>query len=273
MKLKCIEFGDKEFSTKEEIFDALLKHMPELIQLKKAAVYKSAEKGQYSFFDVKGLDASKASFSMDSNCVYPVINTTLYMDSHKDCHFNGIWDRTLKANAGSIFYVMEHNLKVGDVIAWPENVKAMVKMVPWSFVGKDYPGETQALIYEIPKTAIVNKQASDVISEKKPVQGSVRMQYVKMTLGINDKRKDFAEQKAYYDANIDKIANKSDVEEEGYFWGIEEAKIIKEGSMVLFGSNDATPIQYSDPEKFTLTDEPAEATQPIKTIIDYLIKN
>lgn len=268
MKLKCIEFGDKEFSTKEEIFDALLKHMPELIQLKKAAVYKSAEKGQFGSLSLK-LDATKAGFDMEADCFYPIINTTNLMDSHKDVHFPGIWDRSLKANS-DLFYVMDHSLKVGDVIAWPADVTPMVKMIPWSVAGKDYEGKTQALIYKIENTAIKNTSAAVIIADKKPVQNSVRMQYVKMTLGINDKRKDFAEQKAYYDANIDKIANKSEVEEEGYFWGIEEAKIIKEGSMVLFGSNDATPIQYSDPEKSTLTDEPAEATQPIKTILNYL---
>ena len=91
------------------------------------------------------------------------------------------------------------------------------------------------------------------------------MQYVKISLGINSTEKDFAEQKAYYDKRISEIANKEVVEEQGYFWGVEEAKIVKEGSMVIFGSNDATPIQYTEAVIDTSgKQEPSKDTQKNK---------
>jgi len=260
---------DKEFKTKEVMFKALKTNEAKIINLKKAAVLKSCDKGQFSpsFTSVKFDDAAKAELNMKEGFVYAVINTTKYMDSHSDVHFNGLWAKTLKEQKGSIFYVMDHSLKVRDVIAWPEDVKAFVRSIAWTMVGKDFEGETQALIYEMPRDKMINEEALRAIDEGKKVQNSVRMQYVKIKFAVNSQDKDYAVNKAYFDAKIDSIANKEDVMEQGYFWGIEEAKIYKEGSMVLFGSNDATPILQSNTEPPTKgtqevkDDEPSEDTQ------------
>ena len=273
MTFKCIEFGDKEFATKEAMFDSLLKHEQDIIKLKKAAIQKSHEKGQPSVFALKQSSEVKAAFDMKEGYFYPVINTTNYKDSHGDVHFPGIWDRSLKAQKGNIFYVLDHSLSIDKVVAWPNDVEAFVKTVPWSFVGKDYPGETQALIYGIDKRSIANDYAKSIIADKKPVQNSIRMSYVKIFLGVNDSRPDFKEQKSYYDKRISEIANKEVAEADGFFWGIEEAKIEKEGSMVLFGSNDATPIQYSEPAESTSekTEESSKDTQPNKSYYSHFI--
>jgi ribosomal protein L37E len=48
------------------------------------------------------------------------------------------------------------------------------------------------------------------------------------------------------------IANKADADLMGYFWAVTELKIRDEGSMVVKGSNDATPIlQNPSPEEET----------------------
>lgn len=246
----CKEFPDKQFASKDEMFKHLVSHADKIISLKKANIFNSAEKGQFGTFDYKALNESKAEFMKDGY-IYPVINTTKYFDSHGDVHFDGIWNKSVKEQKGNLFYVENHELKTGSVIAWPENVNAFVKSVPWSFVGKNYDGETEALIFEIKESDIENQNAKDIISKRRPVQNSVRMQYVKIRLAINDNNKDYAENKTYWDNRINDIANKEAVEEQGYFWGIEEAKIVKEGSMVLFGSNDATPIQYTEAAEST----------------------
>ena len=66
---------------------------------------------------------------------------------------------------------------------------------------------------------------------------------------------------------INEIANKEVAIEQGYFWGVEELKIHKEGSLVVAGgSNDATSIYSKDIEAdiITSTTEPLKSTQ-----IDY----
>lgn len=269
--IHCLELN-KSFSDKQEMFKALSEGSKTIIDLKKAAVQKSADKGQLSNFNLfKITEETKSLLGLKENHIYPVINTTKYMDSHGDVHMDGIWNKSLNEQKGQIYYVADHELKTTSVIAFPSDVNAFVKEVPWSFVGKDYEGNTQALIYEIPKSAIKLEQARQIIEDKRPVQNSVRMQYVRIKLAMDSTEKEHAEFKSNFDNHIDSIANKEYAKEQGYFWVIEEAKIAKEGSMVLFGSNDATPIQYSEAaNKSTSEQEPAEATQQTKKCITFI---
>ena len=222
------------------------KNENQIISLKKATIYKSAEKGQFATGNLHIVETKAAIDGMKSGYVYPIVNTTNYYDSHGDVHFPGIWNRTVKDQAGRIHYVLDHELKVNNVVVWPEDVGLLLKSVPWSVVGKDYPGMTEALVLELPEDKIKNADAKQVFADKRSVQGSVRMQYVTIKLGINSDAKEYAENKAYYNSRIGEISNRTVVEEYGYFWGVEEAKLIKECSMVPFGSNDATAIVYPD---------------------------
>lgn len=237
---------NKTFTNQEQLFSELKKNENQIISLKKATIYKSAEKGQFATGNLHIVETKAAIDGMKSGYVYPIVNTTNYYDSHGDVHFPGIWNRTVKDQAGRIHYVLDHELKVNNVVVWPEDVGLLLKSVPWSVVGKDYPGMTEALVLELPEDKIKNADAKQVFAEKRSVQGSVRMQYVTIKLGINSDAKEYAENKAYYNSRIGEISNRTVVEEYGYFWGVEEAKLIKECSMVPFGSNDATAIVYPD---------------------------
>ena len=261
---------NKSFETKKELFKALKMSEDKVISFKKAQTYKSAEKGQLSGteaflkFDV----AEKAGLTTKQGYVYPVINTTRYMDDQSDVHFDGIWKKSLSEQAGKIFYLSGHSKKIDDVIAWPEDVRAFTQLVDWFSVGKDYAGQTEALIFEIPEDKLKKGSAVDAIRERRKVQGSVSMIYVKIMMGIDSTDKEYAVNKSYFDSRINLIANKEVVLEQGYFFGVEEAKINKEGSLVLQGSNDATEIIYHD------DNEPLGSTQskiePDKsTHIDY----
>lgn len=239
---------NKTFTNKAELFKELKSNESKLIAIKKAAIYESKSKGQFAPFELMKDTVSQKGqpFPMKSGYIYPVINTINYYDSHGDVHRPGIWNKSVSEQDGKLFYVMDHELKATSIIAWPQDVKPMVNVVSWAFLGRNYDGMTEALIYEIPSEKIVNESAKEIIKEKRPIQNSVRMQYVKLRLGINSNEKEYAENKIYFDSVYPDIVNKEAVDEAGYLWGIEEAKIIKEGSMVLFGSNDATPIRYPE---------------------------
>lgn len=241
---------EKEFATKEELFSELKRNESKILSLKKAQKYESALKGQVSSVEafLKPESATKAGLQTKSGFVYPVINTTKYMDAHDDVHFDGLWTKTLKEQEGKIYYVANHSLKIDDVIAWPEDVKAFVAKVDWRTVGKDYDGQTEALIFEIPEDKIQKESALKAIKDRRKVQGSVSMIYVKIMLGIDSNEKDYAPNKAFFDAHINEIANKEKVMEQGYFFGVTEARIYKEGSLVLAGSNDATEMIYPEPD-------------------------
>ena len=278
--IKAIEFPNKTFTTKEDLFSELKKNEVRLIDLKKSNVYKSHEKGQFSFLNltkdsnsVKGIDGAKDNF------IYPIISTTNYMDSHKDVHFNGSMTKTAKEQNGKVVYALDHELKFDSIIAWQKDVSMSIKLIDWSLVGKNYIGKTEALVFEINKDSIVRKDVLKAIENKSAeFQNSIRMVYYKVVLGLNSSAKENAENKAYYDARINDIVNKEVAEDEGYFWGVEELGIYKEGSLVVAGgSNDATSIYNKNIEADNITSsskqEPSNDTQDKSESIYYLTNN
>jgi hypothetical protein len=273
---------NREFETKEQLFKALKSNEEKLISLKKTKIYESAKKGQISFIGayLKQDIATKAGLQVKDGFVYPVINTTNYMDSHDDVHFPGIWKKTLQEQQGKIFYLSSHMRDLDNVIAWPENVKAFTSSIDWQLVGKDYTGKTEALIFEIAQSNIIKESALDAIKERRKVQGSVAMQYVVIKLAVDSVAKEYKVNKEYFDKRINEIANKKEVIEQGYFFGVEEAKIANEGSLVLQGSNDATEIIYPEqikdqPDMSTdkKIDQPQLSTDKAKEIINDQFKN
>lgn len=268
---------DKSFINKDDLFREIKANEDKIISLKRAEKYLSAEKGQLSISGgyLKIDTALKSGLPVKSGYVYPVINTTRYMDNHADVHFDGIWKKSLSEQGGEIFYLSGHSMKIDDVIAWPEDVKAFTTLLNWSSVGKNYEGQTEALVFEIQESKMKKDSAIHAIKERRKVQGSVAMFYVKIIMGVNSDDKDYAINKAYFDSKINLIANKERALDEGYFFGIEEAKINREGSMVLFGSNDATEIIYNDepPIKGTLNIMKPDGTTSKEINYEYLIKN
>ena len=76
------------------------------------------------------------------------------------------------------------------------------------------------------------------------------MRYIHIKLAINSNDEDYIENKSYFDARVNEIANKEVAIERGYFWGVEELGIFKEGSLVVAGgSNDATAIIYENKQE------------------------
>lgn len=276
--IKAIEFPNKSFATKEDLFFELKKNEDRLISLKTSEVYKSHEKGQFSFLNFdKSEGVDKGLYGAKANHIYPIISTTNYMDSHKDVHFNGSMTKTAKEQNGKVVYALDHELKFDSIIAWQKDVNMFVRQIDWALVGKDYIGKTEALIFEIAKDKITRKDVLTAIENKvSEFQNSIRMVYVKMILGMNSKDKEHANNKAYYDSRINQIANKEVAEDEGYFWGVEELKIYKEGSLVVAGgSNDATSIYNKEIEAVDNTSKQKQepSIDTLKEQLYYLTNN
>lgn len=247
----CKELN-KEFATKSEMFFEL-KANKELIVAQKKAAIKFSDPIQY--FVKQLLDGTGVTKAIPDapevvgigSTIYAIINTTNFYDSCGDVHLDGIWDNSIKDQVGKLYYVINHDLKLGSVIAYPKDVKSSVVPLNWSDIGQDYNGTMQALVYEVKLTEAANKDALSAITTKQDIQNSVRMGYITMILCIDDNSDDYKQEKANFDKYLKVVANKQDAEDAGYFWAIPEAKIIKEGSACLFGANEATLILYTDP--------------------------
>lgn len=236
----------REYTTKEEMFNDVFKNRDKIISFKKSIVYKSIDKGQVAEFNnaqttVKGIDTK-------DGYIYPVINTTNFLDSHLDNHQKSIWNKSAKEQLGKIRYSLDHSTKVADVIAYPNDVE--IKLIDTTFedLGTEYKGETRALVFAIKEAVIDNEVALKVINKRLPVQNSVSMQYVDITLAMDSTAKEHKKEKKEWDDNINNVANKDFANEQGVMWLVKEAKIINESSMVTQGSNSATPIVYGNTE-------------------------
>lgn len=203
--------------------------------------------------------AEDSEVSGDTIKVASVINTTLIMDSHKDVHLNNIWKKSLSEKR-SLYLLKEHDLSFNSIIS--DEVKAKAETRTWKELGYSAEGSTQALVFY----SSINKSDSNPYPAAKEMfefyrRGKVRnhsvgMQYVRLELAINDE--DYKEENAVWKKYIDKIVNKAEVEETGYFWAVHEAKVI-EGSAVPIGSNTITPT-LSVEEK---SSEPSKDTQDL----------
>lgn len=238
----------KEFSGKSEMLAELVANKQLIIDSKKSAV---------KFSDCVRLSTSKEASkaeSLPTNLLYPVINTTNYMDSHGDVHAKGIWSKTISEQANKLYYVLDHELDIDAVISYPKNVNPMVVEMPWRDLGVDYKGTTEALVYEITLTGSEPACFRRALVEGN-LQNSVRMQYINILLCVNDS--EYEQERANWNKYRKEVVNGELADEVGYFWYVTEAKIVKEGSAVLFGSNDQTPILTSidkqEPTKVTPT--------------------
>ena len=273
-------YGQKEFTTKKEMFDFLIENKDLLIAQKKSAL-KTVDCG-IVIDPVIVREKSSANKSEGDNMpedkftelkAVVIINTTNLMDSHCDVHLPGLWNKSLKENK-MIMHLQEHEREFEKVISDGKELKAYTKTFTWVELGYNYEGTTEALVFE---STILKKRNEFMFNQY--VNGwvknhSVGMYYVRMDMAINDK--DYPNEFTAWEKYYPLIANKEKADEKGFFWYVLEAKCM-EGSAVVLGSNFATPTISTETkdapsDKDTHQDiEPSNDTQKefINTIINF----
>jgi hypothetical protein len=126
--------------------------------------------------------------------------------------------------------------------------KVSIKKTTFKELGFDFDGETQALECESiidPNRNIFmyNQYANGWVTNH-----SVGMQYVELLYCADSNVDEMKEYKDNYDRYYGAIANKSDVDEYGYFYAVLQAKL-REYSAVPKGSNEITPTISVQAEK------------------------
>jgi hypothetical protein len=260
---------DKSFETKEQMFKELMLNKEFIIKEKTSNILKSCEKGlsivanQDAIF--KALETNKA-LKLDNDYYYFVVNSSNILDSHRDLHVKGNWDKSVKEQQGKVYLVFDHQLKRNEIIAMKEDISMFTAEIPFSLIGKNYDGDTYALIYKVAKNKIVNKEAKEWLNDGYSLEASVRMQYVKIELAVNTNDSDSVKEKETFDKYIDVIANKNEFKDLDYFWVVKEAKNVQESSLVMFGSNSATgTIQENKTEADVITSEKTEPSDDTQT--------
>jgi hypothetical protein len=259
---------DKEFNSIEDKIDWLVKNKQSLIAQKKA-VMKTADAFSFSaaIYNSKS-ESFKANKpienykELDKIKVKIVINTTNVIDSHNDLHLPNMWNKSIKENK-MIMHLSEHKMTFDDIISDGEDLKVKAENVSWKELGYDLIGNTQALIFE----STIKRERNDKMFEKY-AKGYVRnhsvgMQYVKLDLAVNSDMDEYAKEYDNWNKYLPMAINPEKAIDEGFFWVVQEAKVI-EGSAVPLGSNTFTPTISNniEPQKSTHKDhtEPSSDT-------------
>ena len=266
---KSIYIKDKEFSTKEELFAELKANKDLIIDAKKSEIYKSCDKGQSVV--AKNLDLLKFSeenkaIKIDENYYYFAVNSTKILDSHDDLHIDGIWKKSVQEIQGKNYLVEDHELEISKIIARKEHIEIFTAKIPFSLIGKPYEGNTEILVYKVPKNQIKNDKVKEWLDSGDAIECSVRMQYVTILLALDSNSPEDASEKKNYDDFINLIANKGDFEYIPYFFIIKEAKNVKESSLVPFGSNSSTGVIQNKIEKEEPSDDTHNTPEPTNNV-------
>ena len=234
---------EKSFNSYKELFHALKDNESFLLDQKKNSEYKSINKSQ----GVKNIplkfDLMQDKSFYKSNFIYPVINSTGWLDSHDDVHIKGCYDNTVKHQQGKIYYIDSHLKGLTNIISKKKDIVTHIKDIPWTMLGKTLEGETQSLVLEIAEDK-VKPEYLDLIKSDPDLENSFAMRYIKIHLAIDTKDSGMKENKEAFDYYVQGIANKDLAETNKMFFAVEELAIMGEGSLcpVIGGSNSATRV-------------------------------
>jgi hypothetical protein len=238
----------------------MVKNKLELIDAKKAAVkYSDPLLYRHKEFtkDMETAD-KKAPYTYENDAETGILkrtviaNTYFYMDSHDDVHLENIFANSIKQKENRPApHLHDHEFsimaKVGKALKYHES------QISWRELGLGKTGMTMALFLETEIKKALNDKVYEGYLNDEIDQHSVSMRYIKIALAVND-AEGYPNEYEEWNKWIAKIGNRSEVENQGYFWAIYEAALF-ETSAVLEGSNGLTPTLGSK-------------SQPLEDIVD-----
>lgn len=258
-----------KFETIQEKFQWLRENKDDLIYQKKSELKKADGFGGV-VLPLKniGAEKSESEVAVTEIKVRPVINTTYVRDSHKDVHIDGLWKKSLSENT-RIKHLQEHQMSFDKIIADKNDLKAYTQSFTWKQLGFDLEGKTEALVFDSVVKQSRNTQMFKEYKDGNVDNHSVGMRYVKLKFAMNSDEPEDAAYKEEFEKHIAKIVNKDEVEKDGYFWAVYEAKVI-EGSAVPMGSNSLTPTLSVGKGIDELTGDEKKSLETLKAYKSFL---
>ncbi len=231
------------FKHNKELFEFLIENKDLLINQKKSEL-KKADGVSFAPVVLKDFNTSKSTpaslLAKEQFTVKIVINTTNIMDSHKDVHIPGLWDKSLSESGTRLLHLQEHKANEFDkIIASGADLKAYTKNFTFSELGFNSQKTTEALMFDSEVKQSRNSFMHEQYAKGFVTNHSVGMNYVKLVMAVNDE--DYGAEFEAWEKYFPMVVNSEMAEKTGYFWAVTEAKAI-EGSAVPLGSNPITPV-------------------------------
>lgn len=246
-----MNYRDKKFASKKELFDFLRGNKHDLIEFKKATIKHTDPFGVSCIPSKVSDQASKlitnTENDTDNTIKRTIVGNTYYvMDSHDDVHIKGCFTNSIVARgAKRIAHLHDHIYKLEAKVGKFDDVYE--HEIAWRDLGVDRNGNTWALLGDSEIKRILNENIFLQYKDGDIDQHSVGMWYVKMELALDDP--DDGDHYKTWQTYIDLLLNKQDAIKQGYFWVIKEAKLI-EISAVIAASNPITPTLPAEDKEF-----------------------
>lgn len=276
------QYLNKKFASLKELHHFLKDNNEQIISEKKSTVFKSIDKGAgVSFVDfdnnTEAVTEKARSYGFKTENIYPVINSTQWLDSHFDVHLKGCYKKTVKEKQGKVYLIDTHLKGLGNILADKSDITLLVKDIDWNLLGKNIEGSTECLVFEIPKLK-VRPDALQFMSKTPDLENSFAMRYINTAVAIKSNDPAFREENELFDEYIQNIVNPEMANKYGFFYAVKELAIMGEGSIcpVIGGSNSATRIiDISEPSNHSESNknEPSKDTQTSKKITFVKLKS
>jgi|SRR6478609_200667 len=188
-----------------------------------------------------------------------LVNTYLWRDSHYDVHLPGTFTRSIEQRALKIPPIDQHNFDLDHIMGVTRSITE--QPFEWKALNVDRPGETIGVVTETDILQSKSPRRFQDYVDKAIDQHSVGMCYLQVSCAIDDP--DSPNEYELYKKWVDQLGNQADVEEDGFFFGVFEAKLM-EYSCVIAGSNPLTPVLY--PQKGTTENGETRPSDTLKAL-------
>lgn len=248
----------------KSLFKYLVDNKKSLVDQKKSAweegyfAHKRCDpvSGPPSYYRVKNDKTAKTAIGdippdATSVLVKVVGNAAWWCDTQMDVLVPDCWKKSIQERQGMMPHIHDHKFmieaEVGDVR------KVYSQDVSLVDLGLSKAGTTQCLIWETDIIKEYNPKIFDRYKRGKINQHSISLNYVRIELAINDE--DYEKEIDFWNKYAPNVINQDVINDRGYFWVIQEIKVI-ENSCVLLGANELTPT-LSVSEKFDTGQAPS----------------
>ncbi len=249
----------KEFKDQRELFEYLVTNKSEIIDQKKS-VEKHCEGGIGFMLQPdseavkKWTDKNKPLYENDKEAGIlkrtVLANTYWWMDSMSDVHLGrsdgretAVFSNTVKQKGTKIIPIDQHKWSLDGKIGKTLNIYEAP--ISWRALGIGKTGMTEGLFADAQIEKAKNEARYNDYLNGEIDQHSVGMWYVDIRLAVND-ADEYPKEFAEYQKHIGKIGNRQEVETQGFFFAVGEAKL-KEYSPVIAGANELTPVMGQPP--------------------------
>lgn len=166
-----------------------------------------------------------------------IANLSGWLDSDDDVILRGAYTKTIKDKGPSKFpFLKDHKYSVDSIIG--DTLKVDIEEYRLMDLGYNSPKTSQALMFQARVWKDYDKAMYYKYMNNAIKQHSIGLQYVKMELAVNDP--EFEHEYKIWQQYSDQVVNIDKAEEIGYFWAVQEIKLL-ENSAVVFGANPMTP--------------------------------